>query len=88
MMARLARELIGKPPLPLAGTVRRVPRVTRNVSRATRATTPSLLLADVQRLVHELQIHEIELRMQNEELMRAHRLELPFGFDPRSVTLP
>ena len=22
------------------------------------------------------------------ELMRAHRLELPFGFDPRSVTLP
>ena len=22
------------------------------------------------------------------ELMRTHRLELPFGFDPRSVTLP
>ncbi|MEU7635551.1 MULTISPECIES: energy-coupling factor ABC transporter ATP-binding protein [unclassified Streptomyces] len=24
----------------------------------------------------------------DEELMRGHRLELPFGFDPRSVTLP
>ncbi|KPC63246.1 energy-coupling factor ABC transporter ATP-binding protein [Streptomyces chattanoogensis] len=24
----------------------------------------------------------------DEELMRAHRLELPFGFDPRSVTVP
>ncbi|WP_410538224.1 energy-coupling factor ABC transporter ATP-binding protein [Streptomyces sp. KL2] len=24
----------------------------------------------------------------DEALMRAHRLELPFGFDPRSVTLP
>ena len=24
----------------------------------------------------------------DEELMRAHRLELPFGFDPRSVTRP
>ncbi|MFD0383677.1 energy-coupling factor ABC transporter ATP-binding protein [Streptomyces stramineus] len=24
----------------------------------------------------------------DEELMRAHRLELPFGFDPRSVPLP
>ncbi|MFD7865820.1 energy-coupling factor ABC transporter ATP-binding protein [Streptomyces sp. NPDC057682] len=24
----------------------------------------------------------------DEDLMRAHRLELPFGFDPRSVTVP
>ncbi|MFJ7058825.1 energy-coupling factor ABC transporter ATP-binding protein [Streptomyces griseobrunneus] len=24
----------------------------------------------------------------DEELMRSHRLELPFGFDPRSVTVP
>jgi cobalt/nickel transport system ATP-binding protein len=23
----------------------------------------------------------------DEKLMRAHRLELPFGFDPRSVTV-
>ena len=23
----------------------------------------------------------------DDELMRAHRLELPFGFDPRSVTM-
>lgn len=25
--------------------------------------------------------------LSNDELMRAHRLELPFGFDPRSVTM-
>jgi cobalt/nickel transport system ATP-binding protein len=24
----------------------------------------------------------------DEELMRAHRLELPFGFDPRNVPVP
>lgn len=24
----------------------------------------------------------------DEELTRAHRLELPFGFDPRAVTVP
>jgi cobalt/nickel transport system ATP-binding protein len=25
--------------------------------------------------------------LSDEQLMRAHRLELPFGFDPRSVTM-
>jgi len=25
--------------------------------------------------------------LSDEDLMRAHRLELPFGFDPRSVTM-
>ncbi len=26
--------------------------------------------------------------LSDDELMRAHRLELPFGFDPRSVSVP
>jgi two-component system cell cycle sensor histidine kinase/response regulator CckA len=32
---------------------------------------PALTTADIQRLVHELQVQQIELKMQNEELMQA-----------------
>lgn len=40
-----------------------------------KAATASSTNADIQRLVHELQVHQIELEMQNEELIRS-KLEL------------
>ncbi|MCE9613446.1 MAG: response regulator [Lentisphaerae bacterium] len=35
------------------------------------ATAPNLNVADTQHLLHELQVHQIELEMQNDELQRA-----------------
>ena len=40
-----------------------------------KAAAPSMKKVDVQRLIHELQIHQIELEMQNEELVQS-RTEL------------
>ncbi len=37
------------------------------------ATKPEMNTADVQELVHELQLHQTELEMQNEELQEAYR---------------
>jgi PAS domain S-box-containing protein len=39
--------------------------------RATRRDVAAMPVKDVQQLVHELQVHQIELEMQNEELRRA-----------------
>ena len=36
---------------------------------------PALSTADMQRLLHELQVHQIELEMQNDELRRTAKLE-------------
>ncbi len=47
-------------------------RAEAAVSAATE-TPPSLSPQDAQRMLHELQVHQIELEMQNEELLRTHR---------------
>ena len=46
-------------------------------------TDPAMTKADTQRLVHELQVHQIELEMQNEELQQA-RIELEAGLEKYS----
>jgi len=46
----------------------------RHADALARATTPS----ETQRLLHELQVHQIELEMQNEELQRS-RIEIEEG---------
>jgi PAS domain S-box-containing protein len=46
-------------------------RKAEELLRATKREVASMPLKDVQQLVHELQIHEIELEMQNEELRRT-----------------
>jgi Tfp pilus assembly protein FimV len=39
--------------------------------RATKRDVAAMPVKDVQQLVHELQVHQIELEMQNEELRRT-----------------
>ena len=48
--------------------------------RATRRDVAAMSVKDVQQLVHELQVHQIELEMQNEELRRA-QIELEAARD-------
>src|SRR6266850_7386146 len=48
--------------------------------RATKHDVAAMPVKDVQRLVHELQVHQIELEMQNEELRRA-QMELEAARD-------
>jgi PAS domain S-box-containing protein len=48
--------------------------------RTTRRDVAAMPVKDVQQLVHELQVHQIELEMQNDELRRA-QMELEAGHD-------
>jgi PAS domain S-box-containing protein len=41
------------------------------IERNKKATAPPTTTADTRRLIHELEVHKIELEMQNEELVRA-----------------
>ena len=84
-------------PLPGASLQRNVEKQTRRkifrqlriqaerLLGATRRKLAKLPMADVQRLVHELQVHQIELKMQNEEL-RLTQLELEAARE--QLTLP
>jgi two-component system sensor histidine kinase/response regulator len=48
------------------------PGLRRHAERHKPAESPAQSEAELQRLVHELQVHQIELEMQNEELRQAH----------------
>lgn len=57
-----------------------VRRKTEGLLRATKRDVAAMPVKDVQQLVHELQVHQIELDMQNEELRRT-QLELEAARD-------
>ena len=55
-------------------------RQAESLLRASRREVAAMPFKDVQQLVHELQVHQIELEMQNEELRRA-QMELETARD-------
>ena len=64
-----------KKPTPLPDSELRRRAEEKLSTKKEKAATTSSKNADIQRLVHELQVHQIELEMQNEELVRS-KLEL------------
>ncbi len=59
-----------KPTIPPDTELRRQAEAKLSKTNSRKAATPTTK-ADIQRLVHELQVHQIELEMQNEELIQA-----------------
>jgi PAS domain-containing protein len=55
-------------------------RAEERMRAAAAKGTPARTEADTQRLVHELQVHQIELEMQNEELQQS-RAEVEAGLE-------
>ncbi len=60
---------------PLNAELRRQAEATVNKLRKKKTAQDPQTNADIQRLVHELQVHQIELEMQNDELLQA-RMQL------------
>src|ERR1035437_159636 len=74
-----ARAMLKKPNLGLdAGSLRR--RAEERLREQHSETAQARTEADTQHLVHELQVHQIELEMQNEELQKA-RDEMEAGLE-------
>jgi PAS domain S-box-containing protein len=65
------RAMQPKPPHPPPATDLRRRAEARLREKGTAARRP-IKKADLRRLLHELQVHQIELELQNEELQRAH----------------
>ena len=63
-----------------AGPARKLRTKAERLLRAKRRKVAQMPLDDVQKLVHELQVHQIELEMQNDEL-RQTQLELVQALD-------
>lgn len=55
-------------------------RQAEELLRATNRDVEAMPVKDVQQLVHELQVHQIELEMQNDELRRT-QMELEVASD-------